>query len=381
MHNNPFTYGTLALDAAFTDREEELQALLRDMQNGQDVVLFAPRRYGKSSLVFRAAQRAVRGGALVAYCDLMRTPTKEQFAAALARTIHGDLASPAERTAEAALRLFRGLRVQPSIEVASDGTWRFGFHAARRSSDIADTIERLLELPAEIAAERKKRVVLVFDEFQEIVALDKHFPNLMRSIFQLQPEVGHVYLGSKRHVLDSIFSDRNAAFWRSAHRIELGPIPRRKFASFLKRRFAQTDREITRDALERLLAITRGHPYATQELAHFTWEAVPEGRFAYVDDVEAALDQVLRSEHNHFTALWEDASRGQRLVLLALADDPTPSPYADDYRRRHDLPPTATLQTALRGLVNKEIAGRDDEGAYAIVEPFLGEWLRRYAAA
>src|SRR5918912_4410252 len=103
MHNNPFTYGTLALDAAFTDRDEELQALLRDMQNGQDVVLFAPRRYGKSSLVFRAAQRAIRGGALVAYCDLMRTPTKEQFAAALARTIHSDLASPAERTAEAAL--------------------------------------------------------------------------------------------------------------------------------------------------------------------------------------------------------------------------------------------------------------------------------------
>jgi hypothetical protein len=34
-----------------------------------------------------------------------------------------------------------------------------------------DTIERLLELLGELAAERKRRVVIVFDEFQEILAL------------------------------------------------------------------------------------------------------------------------------------------------------------------------------------------------------------------
>src|SRR5215212_1841102 len=374
---NPFTYGTVALDAAFTDREDELRDLLRDLENGQDVVVFAPRRYGKSSLVLRAAQRAVRARALVAYCDLMRTPTKEQFASALARTIHEDLSSPAERTAEAAARLFRGLRVEPTIEVSPDGEVRFAFHPARRRAQIDDTIERLLELPAEIAAERKRRVVLVFDEFQEVVALDPRFPNLMRSIFQLQPEVAHVYLGSKRHLVERIFSDRNAAFWRSARRVELGPIPRRKFASFVKRRFAQSEREITRDALDRLLDITRGHPYATQELAHFVWELVPAGRFAYVGDVEAALEQVLRSENNHFVTLWDDASRGQRLLLMALADEPTPSLYAEEYHARHELPPNPSLQTALRGLLKKDVVARDDGGEYAIVEPFLAEWLRR----
>jgi ABC-type arginine transport system ATPase subunit len=51
---NPFTYGALALDDAFTNRETELRDLVADMENGQDVVLYAPRRYGKSSLVIRA---------------------------------------------------------------------------------------------------------------------------------------------------------------------------------------------------------------------------------------------------------------------------------------------------------------------------------------
>ena len=50
-HVNLFRYGGLALDDAFADREQEVQELKFDVLNGQDVVIFAPRRYGKSSLV------------------------------------------------------------------------------------------------------------------------------------------------------------------------------------------------------------------------------------------------------------------------------------------------------------------------------------------
>ena len=82
---NPFTYGALALDDAFTDRERELKDLLADVENGQDVVLYAPRRFGKSSLVVRATQKAIRRNILVGYCDVMRTTTKERFAAGSGR--------------------------------------------------------------------------------------------------------------------------------------------------------------------------------------------------------------------------------------------------------------------------------------------------------
>ena len=65
----------------------------------------------------------------------------------------------------------------------------------------------------------------------------------MRAVFQTQPEVGHVYLGSKRHVLEAIFSDRNEPFWRSAQRMELGRISTEAFASYLHDRFATSERD------------------------------------------------------------------------------------------------------------------------------------------
>jgi uncharacterized protein len=375
---NPFTFGDLALDEAFTDREDEVRELASDMRNGQNVLVYAPRRYGKSSLILRAAQEALRHKALVGYCDLMKTPTKERFAAALAKTLYADIASPVGQAFERAAELFRSLRVRPTMEVdPSDGSLRFSFQPGRRKSDIDETIERLLELLGELAAERKRPVVIVFDEFQEVVALDAKFPNLMRAVFQTQPEVSHVYLGSKRHILERIFNDKNEPFWRSAKQLEIGMIAPAKFGPFLRDRFAASGKGISVEALGQLLAISAGHPYGTQELAYFVWELVPLGGEASLADLQEAVTRVLRSERNHFAQLWDEAPHPQRLIMLALADEPTASPYSAAYHDRHELPANPTLQTALTGLIKKEIAGRDAEGDYCVIEPFLAEWLQR----
>jgi uncharacterized protein len=375
---NPFTFGDLALDEAFTDREDELHELASDMLNGQNVLVYAPRRYGKSSLVLRAAQEAIRRKALVAYCDLMKTPTKERFAAALAKTIYADIASPVDHAFERAAELFRSLRVVPTMEVdPSDGSLRFTFQGGRRKAAIDETIERLLELLGDLAADRKRRVVMIFDEFQEVLSLDRSFPNLMRAVFQAQPEVSHVYLGSKRHLLDRIFDDRNEPFWRSAKQLELGMIAPAKFATFISDRFVASGKAVDDDALERLLGASGGHPYGTQELAYFTWELVAAGATASLETVDEALARVLRSERNHFAQLWDDAPHPQRLLVLALADEPTRSVYAAEYHSRHELPPNPTLQTALAGLMKKEIVGRGDGAEYSVIEPFFGEWVRR----
>ncbi len=375
---NPFTFGDLALDEAFTDREAEIRELRSDMLNGQNVLVYAPRRYGKSSLVLRAAQDAMKRKALVGYCDLMKTPTKERLAAALAKTIYADIASLVDQAFERAAELFRGLRIIPMMDVdPTDGSLRFSFQAGRRKEDIDDTIERLLELLGELAAERRRRVVIIFDEFQEILALDKRFPNLLRAVFQAQPEVSHVYLGSKRHILERIFNDKNEPFWRSAKQLEIGMIAPEKFESFVRARFIDTGKGITDDALDRLFRATGGHPYGTQELAYFVWELVDHRAEAHVADVEEAVTRVLRSEHNHFAQLWDDAPHAQRLLMLALAAEPTRSVYAREYHSRHELPRTPTLQTALAGLTRKEIAGKNGDGEYCVIEPFLADWLQR----
>jgi hypothetical protein len=378
---NPFRFGALALDDAFADREAEVAELVGDVGNGQDVVVLAPRRLGKSSLVWRAVQELATTGVLVAEVDLMTAPSKEKLAERLARSIFDNVASVLERAREAALAPFRGLRIQPTVTVNPlDGSFGFSFAGARRREDIDATLERLLELPAELGAARGRRVALVIDEFQEIVGLDPGLPKLLRSVFQRQPEVAHVYLGSRRHVMERIFNDENEPFWRSAKAVELGVIAAERFAPFIASRFRGSGKEVEPATVDWVLAETGGHPYATQELCYFLWEETAAGSPASDAEAERALAAVVRSEHAHFSLLWEGASGAQKLVLGALAAEQPGRPFAAEYRRLHGLPPATNVQRALRTLVERELVVGEG-GAYSIAEPFLAEWIRRTVAA
>ena len=377
--SNPFNFGDLAVDAGFTNRDRELAELTADMRNGQNVVVFAPRRYGKSSLVWRASQQlAVRNQVLVAQVDLMLTTTKEQLAAALAKAIYDEIATPLFRVRERTARVVEGLRIAPVVTVdPQTGELGFSFRAGHERGDVDATLEALFELPAKLAAERRKRVAIVFDEFQEVLSLDPHLPRVMRSIFQRQPDVSHVYLDSKRHLMERLFNDANAPFWRSAKLLELDVIPPAEFAPFLVERFEETQRRLPPPVAERILAATHGHPYATQELAYALWEETPRGRAANEERLAYALDRVLHGENAHFSLVWEQASQAQRLVLQALALEPTSTLTARDYRHRHGLPGTSSVARAVEALVEEELLRQVEPGHYVIAEPFLAEWLRR----
>ena len=375
---NPFHYGDLALDEAFTDREDELAALKADVLNGQNVAIIAPRRYGKSSLVKRATQELLAEGVLVVEVDLMRTPSKEKLAAKLAQSIHDDVASLIFKAKER-LRVFGSLKIVPMMTVnPENGSVTFSFSATKSQSDIDETLERLLELPAELAADARKQVVVYFDEVQEITEIDPQLPAQMRAIFQQQPQVAHIYSGSKRHMMRRLFTDENEPFYRSAKVVELDVIPPPIFKEFIKQQFDRTDRGVSDEAVDALLKITGGHPYATQELAYALWEEVLEGFTASAQDLDRALTAVLRSENAHFTSVWDEASRPQRLVLQALATQPG-RPFSESYRREHQLPYPSAVQRALSALTTEELVVKSEtDGDYHIGEPFRADWIREY---
>jgi hypothetical protein len=372
---NPFRYGPIALDEAFTNRASELDELVADALNGQDVVIFAPRRYGKTSLVRRAAQLLVRRKALVAEVDLWVTPTKEKLAGRLAREV-ADIMGISAKARELA-RVFGTLRVTPVMTVDQDGLFSFSFAGGHSTEDVDDTLERLFRLLGETAAARRRPVVLILDEFQEIIEIDSRLTKLMRAVFQEQPEVAHIYLGSKRHLMERIFDDENEPFWRSAKRVELGPIPAESFKRFVYDGFRANGRDVTDRVVDRVLDITRCHPYGTQQLCYFLWAETAAGDTAGESDLDAALGKLLVSEHTHFSDVWARATGNQRLLLGALAEEPG-RPLTKEYQARHGLRGTSTTQKALDALSQQELISRE-RGFVTISEPFFAEWIERNA--
>ena len=314
------------------------------MRNGQNVVVFAPRRYGKSSLVLRAARRAAVAGRGAR--RLLR-PDEDADEGALRRCArahdlrgHRHARRPAGRAGGVGSsagfgsgRRWSSIRApEPAVQLR-----RVTAQANRRHRR---TIERLLELPQDIANERRRRAVLMLDEFQEIVKLDKAFPNLIRAVFQTQPEVGHIYLGSKRHIIDKIFDDKNEAFWRAPRGSSSGG-SRERFTPFIKQRFERPTRgSATRPSTGS--STRRGAPVRTQQLAYMTWGSCRRGTMG-ARGRESRRQQSAPRRAQPLREDLERRDRDQRLLILALAAEPS-GLYGIEYQERYGLASDTHIQ-------------------------------------
>lgn len=76
---NPFIFGSVVSGEAFCDREQEQAELVRAVQDGQNVVIYSPRRFGKTSLVQRVLDEMASQGILTLYVDLYPAVSKSKF--------------------------------------------------------------------------------------------------------------------------------------------------------------------------------------------------------------------------------------------------------------------------------------------------------------
>lgn len=376
MAGNPFKWGGVARGPQFTNREQELRTLESAMRSAQNVVVISPRRFGKTSLVERASERLRREGVLVAYVDLFSAPTKERLADALAQGIYDGLVSPLERAREKARSFFSHLTITPRVTITDDGRTGVEFVAFERAADADVAIRGLLEMPQRIARERKRTVAIVLDEFQEITSIDATLPAVMRSIFQMQDGVSHVFLGSRFHLMQSLFMDKAEPLYRSAMPLPLKPIERPAFTRFIRRRFAASGEAIVDDAVTAILDLTQGRPYETQELCFFAWDqARAEGTSATVAVVRRAIDRVLDAESARYVSIWETVSPHQRALLQALSTGGS-GVYAEEYRRVHRLGSTGSVRRSLEALRMRELID-GSAGTWEVSDVFFAEWLRR----
>lgn len=376
---NPFRFGDVATGEHFTDRAAEIKELVGDLRSGQSVLIISPRRFGKTSLITAVLDRARKQHILVAYVDLLRTTTKERFANQLAAALYAGLTPSVERAVHRAGELFQSLPLRPKITLNEDGTPSFEFTAAPGTADIDQTIDRLLELPQQVASRRDRQAVLVLDEFQEIVALDPDLPSRMRAIFQFQPDVAHVYLGSRQHLLRRVFTDANSPLYNSARVFPLGPIGQDAFSRFIAERFVSTSLAIFDDAIRRILDITGGHPHDTQKLAYFAWAGAEEDNApASRDTVERAMAAAIAADTARYTELWDSLTINQRRLLEAIGQAaPRDEVLSEDFRRRHRLGAYATVERALESLVERGLVEREGRSRVMLPDVFLRTWLRQ----
>ena len=162
---NPFLTKTLPPDAPFCDRQEELAALLGHAESGANAVLFSPRRYGKTSLVFRVQHQLAGRGILPVYVDLFAVDSALDAAAKIARAALAALHARESLLGKGKRLLRHFTSFRPVFKPAEDG---FDLTVEMAREDPLDLLGRVLAELGAFADRTGQRFNVALDEFQEV---------------------------------------------------------------------------------------------------------------------------------------------------------------------------------------------------------------------
>jgi hypothetical protein len=183
----------------------------------------------------------------------------------------------------------------------------------------------------------------------------------------------YVFAGSQPSLMHALFAEHERPFYGQARPLELPPLPVAEAAHDIEALIAADGFDAV-GTVDELLAFTGGHPQRTILLAHHLYNLLEEG--GRPDDLAAvAIERALAETRDAHQALWDGLDRNERLVLLALSDGqaPTGTVIAKEHRVAR-----STLQEALdRLLTDRRHVQRNAEGKPRLLDPVLGEWLRR----
>lgn len=372
--DNPFCYGEVVTGEFFTNRHAEIKTLRNTLKSGQNVIIISPRRYGKTSLIQKVLSELKREGLLTVYVDLFPATSKEKFAHVYAKAIAGHLTSKTKK----ALSAIRGFlpRVIPRLAVKPDGTTEFEFAFDFQGKNRAPILEDLYEAVHKIAAERRKKAVLVFDEFQEILNFgDDEVERSMRSHFQFHRNVAYAFLGSKTHLMREIFNKSDRPFYKSGMLFPLKKISPDVLSEWVKKRFSETKIRLEKNAQNKIIRITANHPYFVQQLCHFIWNLHHDKELITVNEVEDSFNEVLISQNEKYLNICDNLTAKQREFITALAKEPEASIFSKEFLISNKLGTSSGVQRIIKSLIEKYIIEKEN-GKYSFSDPFLPLWLK-----
>ena len=376
---NPFRVGGTVVGRYFTDRAAELKRIVAAMSEPQaKLLVYGPRRMGKSSALESAVARVRRKKRPAVLADLSATSTLADMASRILQAATRQLRPTWENVAA---ELVKHLRVGVKVVIdPATGRPTLVLDVASRGAPLEEqrlTLEGALDAIDRVAAARKRTVAVVLDEFQEIhrfggEAAEWH----LRGVIQRHKHVSYVLAGSKESLILGM-TEKNRAFFKLFELLPFGPIDEDHMMRWIDSRLESHGVRPGR-AGRRIVELARPRTRDIVQLARGSYQVgARKGRLGE-SDVERAFDLVVDAEEDLLRAEWERRTTLQQNVLRAIAAGEARL-YSESARLRYGLRGSAYVASSLEALIEADLVVKLGEGEYEFDSPFMRRWVERTA--
>ena len=364
---NPFKYGTVVSGRDFCGRKVLLKQLKDYIGSSQNIVLSGERRIGKTSTACEAVQKTK--GPRLLYIDLLGIKSIDTLCRRILRSCV--MLEQKSGMLERIIKTMSNLRPSFSLDpITAMPTVTFDASIELKAGSIPEVLTIIESLHG------KKRLVVILDEFQDILNLKEaqEAMALLRSKIQFQTYIPYIFVGSIRHKMDEIFTHHESPFFKSAIPIAIDPIPYEEFARFLLDRFVGGKRSVSDEILANIFQIADDIPGDIQQLCESLWNISTEGERIGKEHIINGLELIFSREQKSYENYVSLLTHNQQKVLRAITLEGGKNIYSVSFLKSAGFNNPSSVRKAVNRMTSLNILF-EKAREYKFINPFFRAWL------
>jgi AAA+ ATPase superfamily predicted ATPase len=354
---------------------KEQEALRRLVQRGAKVVVYAPRNYGKTSLIKNVVIEEFRKRnkrCFVFFADLLSVRSLESLTLRLRTAFEHSFAEsfPVKNLLENARHFLSALRPELSIDPLTSSP---SLSLRITEDPAAQTIRSIFAHLGRLVEELPGLIVL--DEFQDIARVEEA-PGIFRSCFEEIASAPIIVLGSKRHLLSSLFANPEAPLNGWGTDVEFAAIAYDEFHIYIQDRFRQRVLTISYENARYLQELMQRVPEAVNRLCQQIMD-LHTGQAIEKEAIAASLMALLENRGSRYeTYLGQFSSTEARVLAILAKEQVVAHPQSKQFLAGVSLSARAVGQIVTR-LMDRGVVEKIEPG-YRLSDPLLAAYLRYY---
>ncbi len=372
MIKNPFILQSYVSDELFCDRNEETASLHKHIENGRNVTVIAPRRVGKTGLIEHFFnQPDIRRDYYTILIDLYATKDMNEMVQTMGKSILNALMSKSKKAARAFLACVKSLHGGVTFAENGDPEITFGMGRVSEPRMTVDEIFSYID-------QADKPCIIAIDEFQTV----SNYPDgkaeaLLRTYIQHCGNARFIFSGSQRSMMSEMFLSATRPFFQSTTIMNIGVLDKDTYSDFATELFRnngkQLEAEVPRTVYDRFDGIT----WYIQSVMNELYADTPANGSCRTDMIAPAIDTILTANSFTYESILFQLPAKQKELLIAVCKAGKASQITSEkFVRQYHLPSTSSVQSAMRGLLEKEFV-TNELGVYEVYDKFFALWLRR----
>jgi len=297
----------------FIGREDEINLIIEYIKMGQSVVVIAPRRFGKSSLVIEVLNRLKKQKWYTGWVDIFEYANPEELSQSIVEEVldNKGLKTAYQKAKGSVMALIKSIQLKSVVE-----DFEFIIGIEDPDMDGATQFGYALDFVNSLPEKSGKKMAFAFDEYGDMLKFNaaEELVKMTRAKVQKHDNATYIFSGSYESVMETLFMEQKSPFYRLARTIKLGYLKFDDLKKYMVKKLKSYDVKPDIQLIEDSIDFLKGHPYYCQlALQQMYLFEMTQRKAPSFDEL---LELIINVDRGYIEKSWESLSGSRENVLI-----------------------------------------------------------------